>query len=147
MFFLFDGVLSNLYVFSLSHTIECVHMTSRRPCWRSKQRNGGHLGGVKYYFLGLSSIVMQIWLLVTWANTLYSSLDDGDEKGFTNSVYLKWKTVGLDALPLRFLFLHISQSLSFYSLREINGLAPNSWTSWALSVKIFFFFWSPNCSY
>ena len=30
--------------------IECVHMTSRRPCWRSKQRNGGHLGGVKYSF-------------------------------------------------------------------------------------------------
>ena len=27
--------------------IECVHMTSRRPCWRSKQRNGGHLGGVQ----------------------------------------------------------------------------------------------------
>ena len=27
--------------------IECVHMTSRQPCWRSKQRNGGHLGGVK----------------------------------------------------------------------------------------------------
>ena len=30
--------------------IECVHMTSRRPCWRSKQKNGGHLGGVKYSF-------------------------------------------------------------------------------------------------
>ena len=23
--------------------IECVHITSRRPCFRSKQRNGGHL--------------------------------------------------------------------------------------------------------
>ena len=31
-------------------TIECVHMTSRRPCWRSKQRNGVRLGGVKYSF-------------------------------------------------------------------------------------------------
>ena len=30
--------------------IECVHMMSRRPCWRSKQRNGGHAGGVKYSF-------------------------------------------------------------------------------------------------
>ena len=39
--------------------IECVHMTSRRPCWRSKQRNGGHLGGVKYSFGGLDSIFMQ----------------------------------------------------------------------------------------
>ena len=29
---------------------ECVHMTSRQPCWRSKQRNGGHLGWVKYSF-------------------------------------------------------------------------------------------------
>ena len=25
-------------------------MTSRRPCWRSKQRNDGHVGGVKYSF-------------------------------------------------------------------------------------------------
>ena len=25
-------------------------MTSRWPCWRSKQRDGGHLGGVKYSF-------------------------------------------------------------------------------------------------
>jgi len=25
-------------------------MTSRRPWWRSKQRNGGHLRGVKYSF-------------------------------------------------------------------------------------------------
>ena len=32
------------------NAIVCVHMTSRRPRWRSKQRNGGHLGGVKYSF-------------------------------------------------------------------------------------------------
>ena len=32
------------------NAMECVHMTPRRPCWRSKQRNGGHLGGVKYSF-------------------------------------------------------------------------------------------------
>ena len=31
-------------------TIVCVHMTSRRPCWMSKQRNGGHVGGVKFSF-------------------------------------------------------------------------------------------------
>ena len=37
--------------------IECVHMTSQRPCWMSKQRNGGHVGGVKYSF---GSIFMQI---------------------------------------------------------------------------------------
>ena len=30
--------------------IECVHMTSQWPCCRSKQRNGGHVGGVKYSF-------------------------------------------------------------------------------------------------
>ena len=71
-------------------------------------------------------------------HTLFLARRRGRE-GFYKFVYLKWKTVGLDALPLRFLFLHISQSLSFYSLREINGLAPNSWTSWALSVKISFF--------
>ena len=28
--------------------IRSVHMTSRQPCWTSKQRNGGHVGGVKY---------------------------------------------------------------------------------------------------
>ena len=28
-------------------------MTSRRPCWRSKQRNGGHVEGVKYSFVGI----------------------------------------------------------------------------------------------
>ena len=40
--------------------IECIHMTSRRPCWRSKQRNGGHVGGAKHSFWGLNSIFMQI---------------------------------------------------------------------------------------
>ena len=44
---LFDNVFPN---FSFSKPIECVHMTSRGPCWRSKQRNGGHVGGVKYSF-------------------------------------------------------------------------------------------------
>ena len=34
----------------IPQTIGCVHMTSRRPCWRSKQRIGGHVGGVKYSF-------------------------------------------------------------------------------------------------
>ena len=61
---------------------ECVHMTSRRPCWRSKQTNGGHLGGVKYY-LGIKlyfyanpsfCFILQIWLLVTWANTLRTKM-------------------------------------------------------------------------
>ena len=45
--------------------IECVHMTSRRPCRRSKQRNGGHVGGVKYIYTNSSfCFIMQIWLLV-----------------------------------------------------------------------------------
>ena len=40
-------------------------------------RHGGHVGGVKYSFgnwtLFLCNFIMQIWLLVTWVNTLYSS--------------------------------------------------------------------------
>ena len=39
--------------------IECAHMTSRRLCWRSKRRNGGHLGKV-IFFWGITSIFMQI---------------------------------------------------------------------------------------
>ena len=34
-------------------------MTSRQPCWKGKQRNGGHIGGVKYSF-GDETIFMQI---------------------------------------------------------------------------------------
>ena len=34
----------------LHAVIERVQMTSRRPCWRSNQRDGGHVGGVKYPF-------------------------------------------------------------------------------------------------
>ena len=37
-------------ILQLVRALECVHMMSRRPCWRGKQRNGGHLGGVKYSF-------------------------------------------------------------------------------------------------
>ena len=56
-------------------------MMSRRPCWKSKLRNGGYVGGVKYsfgielYFYANPSFcfIMQIWLLVTWANTLYAT--------------------------------------------------------------------------
>ena len=40
---------------NVSFSIERVHRMSRWPCWRSKQGNGGHLGGV-----GLNSIFMQI---------------------------------------------------------------------------------------
>ena len=36
-------------------------MTLWRPCWGSKQRNGSHVGGVKYSFIwGLDSIFMEI---------------------------------------------------------------------------------------
>ena len=63
-------------------TIECVHMTSRRPSWRNKQRNGGHVGGVQYSFGDWTLFLWNILLLfhyanmalVTWANTLYISL-------------------------------------------------------------------------
>ena len=45
-----DLYWENMQNRQVKKVIECVHMTSRRPCWRSKQRNGGHLGGVKYSF-------------------------------------------------------------------------------------------------
>ena len=48
--------------------IECVHMTSRRPCWRSKQRNGGHLGGVKYSFGDWTLFLCKFLLLFHYAN-------------------------------------------------------------------------------
>ena len=41
-------------------TIECVHMMSPRPCCRSKQRNGGHVGGKKYSFGDWTLFFMQI---------------------------------------------------------------------------------------
>ena len=48
--------------------IECVHITSRRPCWRSKQRNGGHLGGVKYSFGDWTLFLCKFLLLFHYAN-------------------------------------------------------------------------------
>ena len=38
------------FVIYLPPKKKCVHMTSRPPCWGSKQRNGGHVGRVKYFF-------------------------------------------------------------------------------------------------
>ena len=55
-------------------------MTSRRPCWRSKQRKRRPCWRSEMFFLGFElyfyanssfCFIMQIWLLITWANTLY----------------------------------------------------------------------------
>ena len=43
-------------------------MTSRWPCWRSKQRNGGHVGGVKYSFGGWILFLCKFLLLFHYAN-------------------------------------------------------------------------------
>ena len=51
----------------VSTAIECVHMTSQRPCWRSKQRNGGHLGGVKYSLGDLTLSLCKCLLLFHYA--------------------------------------------------------------------------------
>ena len=48
--------------------IKCVHMTSRRSCWRSKQRNGGHLGGMKYSFGDWTLFLCKSLLLFHYAN-------------------------------------------------------------------------------
>ena len=48
--------------------IECVHMTSRRPSWRSKQGNGRHVGGVKYSFGDLNLFLCKLLLLFHYAN-------------------------------------------------------------------------------
>ena len=48
--------------------IECVRMTSRWPCWRSKQRKGGHVGGVKYSFGDLTLFLCKFLLLFHYAN-------------------------------------------------------------------------------
>ena len=42
-------------------------MTSRRPCWRSKQRNGGHVGGVKYSFGDWTLFLCKFLLLFHYA--------------------------------------------------------------------------------
>ena len=41
---------------------------SWRPCWRSKQRNGGHLGGVKYSFGDWTVFLCKFLLLFHYVN-------------------------------------------------------------------------------
>ena len=43
-------------------------MTSRRSCWRSKEINGGHLGGVKYSFGDYTLFLCKSLLLFHDAN-------------------------------------------------------------------------------
>ena len=52
----------------LGRRFDSVHMTSRRPCWRSNQRNGGHVGGVKYSFGGWILFLWKFLLLFHYAN-------------------------------------------------------------------------------
>ena len=56
--------------------IECVHMTSWRPCWRSKQRNGGHVGGVKYSFGDWTLFLCKSLLLFHYANMVSGHMSE-----------------------------------------------------------------------
>ena len=56
-------ILNGTYIYR-----ECVHMTSRQPCSRSKQRNGTHLGGVKYSFGDETLFLCKSLLLFHYAN-------------------------------------------------------------------------------
>ena len=53
---------------SRQETIECVHMTSRQPCWRSKQINRGHVGGVQYSFGDWTLFLCKFLLFFHYAN-------------------------------------------------------------------------------
>ena len=57
----------------LGRRFDSVHMTSRRPCWRSNQRNGGHVGGVKY-----SSGDWTVFLCKSLILFHYANMDSGD---------------------------------------------------------------------
>ena len=54
----------------------CVHMTSRRPCWRSKLRNGGHVEGVKYSFGDWTLFLCKFLLLFHHANMASSHMSE-----------------------------------------------------------------------
>ena len=57
----------------IPQTIESVHMTSRRPCWRSNKESSAMLEersilwGIERHLYAHSSLcfIMQIWLLIT----------------------------------------------------------------------------------
>ena len=56
--------------------VECVYMTSRRPCWRIKQRNGGHVGGVKYSFGDSTLFLCKFLLLFHYANMAFGHISE-----------------------------------------------------------------------
>ena len=56
--------------------MECVHMTSRRPCWRRKQRNSGHVGGVKYSFGDWTLFLCKFLLLFHYANMVSGHMSE-----------------------------------------------------------------------
>ena len=74
------------------YLIECVHMTSRGPCWRSKQRNGGHVGGVKYSFGNWTLFLCKFLLLFHYANMASGHMSE--HTLYARSVL--WKTMTLD---------------------------------------------------
>ena len=55
---------------------ECVHMTSRRPRWRSNQRNGGHGGGVKYSSGDWTLFFCKFLLLFHYANMVSGKMSE-----------------------------------------------------------------------
>ena len=66
--------------------IDCVHMTSRRPFWRSKQRNGDHVGGVKYSLGDKTLFLCKTLLLFHYANM---ASGDMSEHTVHNSTWCK----------------------------------------------------------
>ena len=89
---------------------ECVHMTSRRPCWRSKQRNGGHVGGVKYSFGDWTLFLCKFLLLFHYANMASGHMSE-------HTLYLKQS---LNAYHLSKL-VSSQQRISAATLRSVSG--------------------------
>ena len=74
--------------------VECVHTTSRRPCRRSKQRNGCHVGGVKYYFGDWTLFLYKFLLLFHYANMASGHMS---KHTLSNGYNTLWK-VGISIL-------------------------------------------------
>ena len=60
--------------------IECVHRTSRQLCWRRKQRNGGHVLGVKYSFGDWILFLCKFLLLLHYANMASDHMSEHRKK-------------------------------------------------------------------
>ena len=73
--------------------IECVHMTSRRPCWSSKQRNVGHVGGVKYSFGDWTLFLCKFLLLFHYANMASGHMSE--HTLVVVALYLEWHVLSI----------------------------------------------------